>query len=83
MGEEGTRAGDQVRFREGDLIVENHKYTSPWQQPFGIVLGNHTGYSEGVYDDLKAILWSNGRVGHVPKHLLVAYYTILREDSDA
>ena len=83
MGEEGTRAGDQVRFREGDLIVANHKYTTLGQQPLGIVLGNHTGYSEGVYDDLKAILWCNGKVDHVPRHLLVAYYTILREDSDA
>jgi len=83
VGEEGTRAGDQVRFREGDLIVANHKYISPWQQPLGIVLRNHTGYSEGVYDDLRAILWCNGKVDHVPMHLLVAYYTILREDSDA
>jgi hypothetical protein len=72
-----------VRFREGDLIVANHKYTTLGQQPIGIVLRNRVGYSEGVYDDLKAILWCNGQVDHVPRHLLVAYYTILREDSDA
>jgi hypothetical protein len=24
VGEEGTRAGDQVKFREGDLIVANY-----------------------------------------------------------
>jgi hypothetical protein len=72
-----------VKFREGDLIVANHKYAILGQQPLGIVLRNHTGYSEGVYDDLKAILWCNGKVDHVPRHLLVAYYTILREDPDA
>lgn len=72
-----------MKFREGDLIVANHKYAILGQQPYGIVLRNHAGYSEGVYDDLKAILWCNGKVDHVPRHLLVAYYTILREDSDA